>query len=240
MTWQTVIPAGGKDEWTFDNFEAGPNRMLVDFVQSAAEGHRPGQVVYLWGDNGTGKTHLLHSCCVAAGTLSRPFRFLTGDLPVTDQGLDCMVGFREPGLLVCLDDLHPSAQGEVMEWKWLSLYETVRQFGGNLVVAASRPPKGLGLNMPDLISRLTAGNVFQLQPLDDVGKRQVLLKRARERGFDIPASVVEYILHHHARDTGSLFRLLDRIDGTSLSRQRRVTIPFLRELLADHVQPNRP
>jgi len=56
--------------------------------------------------------------------------------------------------------------------------------------------------------------------------------RARNRGFEMPEDVVQYILSRYPRDMRSLFDLLDRIDRASLTHQRRVTIPFLRELEA--------
>lgn len=232
MSRQTVIPVAASDELTFASFDAVGNQALVEALETIAEGRRPGATLYLWGESGAGKTHLLHACCAAADALGRPFRYLAGigiapagdtDILPTDQG---------PGPLVCLDDLAPPDQDGTMELECLSLYEAVRQAGGNLVVAASRPPAELGLGMPDLVSRLSAGGVFRLTPLDDAGKRRVLVERSRQRGFDIPEPVIEYIMRHHARDTGALLHLLDRIDSASLSRHRRITIPFLRQLLA--------
>ena len=232
MSRQTVIPSAPPDELTFASFEPGGNRALVEAVEAIAEGRRPGTVLYLWGKGGVGKTHLLHACCAAAGALGRPFRYLNcGGLPDA-RDADVLPAAREPGCLVCLDDLRPPEHDGALELEWLSLYEEVRLAAGNLVVAASGPPGEIGLRTPDLVSRLSAGGVFHLATLDDAGKRRVLLKRSRERGFDMPEPVIEYIMRHHARDTGSLFSLLDRIDSASLSQHRRITIPFLRELLS--------
>ena len=232
MSRQTVIPAASPDELTFASFDSGGNRALAEAMEAIAMGRRPGTVLYLWGESGAGKTHLLHACCAAAGASGRPFRYLNCDGFPHARDAGTMPVSREPGFLVCLDDLRPPEHDDARELEWLSLYEAVRQAAGNLVIAASRPPGELGLKTPDLVSRLAAGGVFHLVALDDAGKRRVLLKRSRERGFDMPEPVIEYIMRHHARDTGSLFGLLDRIDSASLSQHRRITVPFLRELLA--------
>jgi len=88
----------------------------------------------------------------------------------------------------------------------------------------------LNLRLPDLVSRLTGATVYALQPLDERQKLQAIQLRAHHRGFEMPGDVARYILNRYPRDLHSLFRLLDRIDQVSLTQQRRVTIPFLREL----------
>ncbi|MFZ4649140.1 MAG: HdaA/DnaA family protein [Rubrivivax sp.] len=45
--------------------------------------------------------------------------------------------------------------------------------------------------------------------------------------------VVDYLLHRFSRDLPSLMRLLDEIDGFALARKRAVTVPLLREMLAE-------
>ena len=113
-----------------------------------------------------------------------------------------------------------------------SLTERMRAAGGMQVCAANVPPGRLGLRLPDLTSRLAWGTVYALQPLGDAEKLEAVRLRARNRGFEMPEDVVQYILSRYPRDLPSLFGLLDRIDRVSLTQQRRVTIPFLRELEA--------
>ncbi len=233
MNWQTVIPVGSKNELTFDSFEGEHNQALLVAVRDMIHGERPGRGMFIWGASGSGKTHLLHASCVEAQQLGRPFRYLVCVRNMEWEDQCSLVRDISSGVLVCVDDLHSTSPDEVMEWKWLSLYEMVCQAGGNLVVTASRPPGELELVTPDLVSRLAAGGVFHLQPLGDAGKRRVLRRRSRARGFDISESVIDYIMRHHVRDTSSLCSLLDRIDSASLSQQRRITVPFIRDLLVD-------
>ena len=60
---------------------------------------------------------------------------------------------------------------------------------------------------------------------------QALRQRARLRGLELGDEVMAYLSKHLARDTHSLFRFLDRLDQASLAAKRRLTVPFVRELL---------
>lgn len=233
MSHQTVIPSVSADKLTFDTFHAGDNRALVERLRAMSGDSDPGAVVFIWGAPATGKTHLLQAAAGAADASGRPFSFVDCN---GAGARDLEVGLIESlaeNVLVCLDNLSRKPGDEDRELVWLSLYEKIRQGRGNLMVAAAGPPTELGLQTPDLVSRLSAGGVYRLAALDDDAKRRVLAGRSRDRGFDIPENVIEYIMRHHARDTRSLFLLLDRIDRASLSQHRRITLPFLRELLTD-------
>src|SRR5690606_39769690 len=73
---------------------------------------------------------------------------------------------------------------------------------------------------------------IRLQPLDDAGRREVLRLRARRRGMQIDEAAIDWLLKRVERDLGSLTGLLDRLDRESLAAQRRITVPFLRKVLA--------
>ncbi len=93
------------------------------------------------------------------------------------------------------------------------------------------PPAAIGLSLADLASRLGAGPVYRLQALDDEGRRAALALHARQRGFDLADDVARYLLARLPRDMRSLVATLDRIDRASLTQQRKVTIPLVRDLL---------
>jgi DnaA family protein len=75
--------------------------------------------------------------------------------------------------------------------------------------------------------------VFQLRPLDETGCAEALRLRAAGRGLDLPEETARYLLRRMPRDMRSLGRLLDDIDVAALSAQRRLTVPFVREILGE-------
>ena len=66
---------------------------------------------------------------------------------------------------------------------------------------------------------------------EDAGRREVLRQRARRRGWALEEPALEWLLRRVGRDLGGLTALLDRLDRASLAAQRRITVPFLRQVL---------
>jgi DnaA family protein len=224
-----------KDASSFGNFLAGPNREVLEqlrtaVVQAATQANAKPAMIYLWGAEGAGKTHLLQAAC----RLAQELGVAPAYIPLADVmalGPSLLEGLEETPL-VCLDDIERIAGRTEWEAALFSLVERRRSTGGMLAVGASAPPDRLGLKLPDLASRLAWGTTYAMQPLSDAQKLEAVQLRARHRGFEMPEDVARYILSRYPRDLVSLFNLLDRIDEASLTQQRRVTIPFLRDLEA--------
>lgn len=221
---QLPLGIGLKDSATFDNFYPAGNALLLKALQQGEE-----RMVYLWGPQGCGKSHLLQAVCHATATkglapVYLPLQELVALSPAILQGL-------EQQALIAIDDIQVIAGRSQWEQALFHLYNRVRDQGQRLVVSGNVAPAGLALNLPDLTSRLGWGPVFQLSPLTDTDKGAALLMRARRRGLEMGDEVVEYLLRRCPRDMDSLFNLLNLLDQASLAAQRRLTIPFVREQL---------
>ncbi len=228
MPRQLLLPVRLPDIAAFENFFTGDNQELIAYLTSVASGKSDsGRMIYLYGDSGCGKTHLLHATCRCANQTGQTASFVPlGDTSLSPEMLD---GFGQ-NKIVCLDDLHSIAGNEPWERAILVLYEQLRQRDASVVVTANLSLEKNGLVLADLESRLSSGLNYGVVPLDDAEKSRALQLRAQCRGFVIPEEVVSYVLKRYPRDTHSLFGLLDRIDDLSLSEGRRVTVPLIREL----------
>ncbi|MFA7618991.1 MAG: DnaA regulatory inactivator Hda [Thiohalomonadaceae bacterium] len=211
------------DSATLANFHMGDNGALLHALKSDEP------FIYLWGNPGAGKSHLLQAACHAAADAGDcPAYLPLRDLIATDP--EVFEGLEAAGL-VCLDDVDAIAGRQAWEQALFHLYNRVRDAGGRMLATGPAAPAGLDIRLPDLVSRLSWGPVFQLHALDDEGKMAALRARARARGLELSEDVAAYLMRRFARDPHSLFALLDRIDAASLVAKRRITIPFLRELL---------
>ena len=106
----------------------------------------------------------------------------------------------------------------------------MRESGGALLAAASKPPAQLALR-EDLRTRLGWGLIYQLHGLSDDEKIAALSFAAQARGLTLSAGVLPYLLTHFRRDMQSLSAMLDALDRYSLETQRPITMPLLRQLL---------
>jgi DnaA family protein len=239
MSQQLALNLRLKDGSSFSNYLPGPNREALErlrgaIVATASRSNAPEQLLFLWGAEACGKSHLLQAACRLAQELGMAPVYVP--LAEAAELSPSLLEDAEKAPLVCLDDMECIAGRNDWETALFSLTERMRATGGLQVCAANVPPSRLGLKLPDLTSRLAWGTVYALQPLGDDEKLEAVRLRAHNRGFEMPEDVVQYILSRYPRDMRSLFDLLDRLDRASLTHQRRVTIPFLRDLEAMSVE----
>lgn len=214
----------------FDTFYVGTNGVTVDLLQRVADG-RESAWTYLHGPEGSGRTHLSIATCQAASSagLSAQYLPLAALAAATDGAIR---GFGGSDLLV-LDDIDAIAGLAAAEHALFDLYNRCRAEGSCLLFVAAAPPAQIGIVLPDLVSRLSSCTQATLRPLDDAQRRDVLRGRAVARGIVFDESVLDFLFTHYARDLGSLGNLLDQVDRASLAAKRRVTVPFLRQLLRE-------
>lgn len=224
MINQLTLGVGLKEVATFSNFVAGQNGSLIQTLQETNE-----RVVYFCGTGGQGCTHLLQACCHEATankmtSLYLPLSHLIDYSPAVFEGIESLA-------LVCIDDLQFIAGKPAWEEAFFHAYNRMQDTQTRLIMAANVLPKSLGLILPDLVSRLNWGVVFQLQPLTDDEKLAVLMLRAERRGLTLSEEVGKFILTHCPRHMTTLFAALDALDKASLAAQRKLTIPFVKTVL---------
>jgi DnaA family protein len=185
--------------------------------------------VYLHGAPATGKTHLLLATCAEAEDAGLRVAYLAlrglgGRVRAAAEGL-------EAADLLALDDLDAIAGSREDEIALFDLHNRLRDAGRGLLYAAADAPDALGLGLPDLRSRLAQCARWALPVLDDAGRAELLRQRAAARGLDFEDAALEWLLRRASRDLGNLTAIFDRLDRASLAAQRRLTVPFLRQVL---------
>jgi DnaA-homolog protein len=223
------LPLGVRlpDRALFESFLPGRNTEALAHARSIAAGEARG-VTWLSGPGGAGKTHLLQAICAAAGARAR-----AGYVPlkqVAHLGAEVLDGLGQLACL-CLDDLESVAGDLVWERRLFGLVHESEEAGGALVVAAHAPPALLHWALPDLGSRCAAGAVFALRALEEAEQQAALALRARLRGLELPEETWQWLRRRYPRDMRRLYELLDTLDEAALAAQRRLTVPFIRDVL---------
>ena len=220
---QIPLPIGSEAARSFANFVVGANLAAVTHLAALQPGAAP---VYLWGPSGCGKTHLLQALInriLAEGGRTASFGAADAGEWVCDE--QCSV--------IAIDD----CERLTVEQQHGAFALFVQALAGRttIVAAGQWPPVDMPLR-EDLRSRLGWGHVMALQPLSDPQVLAALRRDADRRGILLTDEVMTYLLNRYARDLKSLFDLLDRLDHFSLANKRNVTVPLLREMLAQEVR----
>jgi DnaA family protein len=217
-----------KDDASFENFYPGANIEIVAALQKSAA--RQGEkLIYLCGARGQGRSHLLQAACHEAAlhklsAVYLPLNDLKSEPPEMLHGLETLD-------LVCIDDVQCLADTPAWEEAVFHLFNRVHDARGMMILAGNDLPQALPLKLPDLLSRLSWGVTYQLHPLTDDEKITVLIRRAKARGITLSEEVGKYLLSHCPRHMTTLLAALDALDKASLAQQRRLTIPFVKEVL---------
>lgn len=224
---QLALPISLADHAVFDSFHAAGNDSLFAFLQDITVSRR-GPGCFLWGAPSSGKTHLLQAVCERTGDES-VYVSLGEFRDVGSAVLEGLAGRQ----FVCLDDVQLVAGEHDWELALFELWNQIADNAGILVVSSTAPPKESGFVLADLESRLSRLPVFRSQELLESDRIKALKLRARFRGLELPNETANYLLSRSRRDMSSLYQLLDKLDTEALIAKRRLTIPFVREVLSN-------
>ncbi|EOS96253.1 DNA replication initiation factor [Erwinia tracheiphila PSU-1] len=226
---QLSLPLYLPDDETFASFWPGENPSLIAALRCALQ-QEHGSYLYFWSREGGGRSHLLHAACAELSARGEAVGYVPLDkrtwfVPEVLDGMEQLA-------LICIDNIECIAGDELWEMALFDLYNRILETGRTrLLITGDRPPRQLNLKLPDLASRLDWGQIYRLQPLSDDDKLQALQLRARLRGFELPEDVGRFLLKRLDREMRTLFMTLDRLDHASISAQRKLTIPFVKEAL---------
>lgn len=228
MAEQLAVQFEFKARYSFEDYFVGDNAEVVEHLQACVRGGVEPQI-YLWGQAGLGKSHLLQACCNQAHREQLTafyFAFAAAVLP--DPAL---LTDLERFDLVCLDNIDGFAGDPVWERAFFNFFNRHREQGHRLIVSASCPPDRLPVRLPDLKTRLSWGLTLKLKPLSDDDTIAALIFKARQMGFEITPPAGDYLLKHYRRDRAALWGLLEKLDRASLAAQRKLTRTFLKAVL---------
>ena len=211
-----------------DTFLQGENKTLLHLLKSIASNEKP-HCLYLLGVQGTGKTHLLQAVCKQASESNLHVAYIP--LKQLDEISIEMLHDLGDLDIVCIDDLE-CISGH-LEWQqgltWL--YNELRDNKRSLVISANISPANIPLEVNDLKSRLSWDQVCKIKTPSDELKIQILKQKAKLRSFELSDDVIEFIIRRVDRDMATLMSILDKIDHASLAAKRKITIPFVKELI---------
>jgi DnaA family protein len=231
MSSQIPLRLGNSRHINFDLFIPGPNIEALEYLRNFIKQTKD-DFLYLWGSPGTGKTHILQALCSEGAALQVktayvPLSEMAQLRPEVLQGLESLD-------CVCIDDVNLITDNTKWEEELFNLFNRIRDNQKSLVVTSTLSPSGLPITLQDLKSRLSSGVTYHLNYLDEKDRLSALKARAHSLGFDLSDEVLDFIAKRVSRDMHSLFTWLDRLDEATLVSKKKLTVPFVKELMERH------
>jgi DnaA family protein len=217
---QLLLDISPSRQPTLANFVVGRNLELLSALRNAVSGRSSERCFYIWGEAGSGKSHLLQACVFAAQDAGHSAVYAHGIVP-------------QNAAVVAVDDVE--RLDDAAQVGLFNLYNRMRESGGMLLVSGKESPQYLKLRN-DLRTRLGWGLVYQVHVLSDEEKALALTQHAHQQGFVLPTEVTQYLLRHGRRDLPSLIVVLDALDKHSLRLHRAPSVPLLKEILQQEME----
>ena len=225
---QLPLSVGLPGTASFGNYVSGPNTQALGALREWVDGTGP-RVLFLWGSQGTGKTHLVEAVCRQLRKIGQPVAFVP--LGGVDDIDPALLEGLEATPFICIDNLDGVLGRQPWEHALFNLYNEAERTHSRLLLTGATSTATLSFGLEDLRSRIAAALTFQLRTLDESDRERAVQMRARERGFEIPQDVADYLMRRYPRSMHELIDLVEKLDHSTLAAQRRVTIPFVKSLL---------
>ncbi|CAL99356.1 chromosomal replication initiator protein [Saccharopolyspora erythraea NRRL 2338] len=239
-------------KYTFDTFVIGAsNRFAHAAAVAAAEAPaRAYNPLFIWGESGLGKTHLLHAVGHYAQRLFPGMRVryvsteeFTNDF-INSLRDDRQVAFqrryRDVDVLL-VDDIQFLEGKEGTQEEFFHTFNTLHNSNKQIVVSSDRPPKGLRTLEDRLRTRFEWGLITDIQPPELETRIAILRKKAAQDRMNAPADVLEFIAARIERNIRELEGALIRVTAfASLNRQPvdvQLAEIVLRDLIPDSQTP---
>ncbi len=232
MTEQMSLALSLRDDCRFDNFLAvsKSGEHIVSFLKEQFNAEEE-SLVYLWGADGCGRSHLLQAVCHGWVAEGRSVQYLPLS-ELRDHSSEQVVAGLEYIDLVCIDEINLIA--ELADWQQdlFHFFNRSRDRGRCLLISADQPPSKLSMGLADLQSRLSTATTFQMPGYTDAEKITVLQFRARRLGLQLSDEAAQFLLNRAPRRLEDLIDKLRELDRSSLIHQRKLSVPFIKQVFS--------
>ena len=237
------------DRYTFDHFVIGKSNELAAAAAHAVS-QSPGKVynpLFLYGDTGLGKTHLMQAVAHEILTRRPDVRIafvgteqFTNDLVGAIQSRttqDFRRRYREIDLLL-VDDVHFLKGKEATQEEFFHTFNALYEAGRQIILTSDRPPSEIPGLESRLISRFQWGMVADIE-LPDLEHRIAILRHKAELDhleLTIPEDVIRFIAEHVTSSVRELEGSIIKLLAYASLRHREVTVDLAREALRDKLR----
>ena len=230
---QPLRPASARlnSKYTFETFVIGSSNRFahaaaVAVAEAPAKAYNP---LFIYGDSGLGKTHLLHAIGHYAQTLYNGIkvRYVSSE-EFTNDFINMIRDGKQDGFrrryrdvdVLLVDDIQFLENKEGTQEEFFHTFNTLHNASKQIVISSDRAPKRLVTLEDRLRSRFEWGLLTDVQPPELETRIAILSKKARQEGLLAPPDVLEYIASRISTNIRELEGALIRVTAfASLNRQ---------------------
>ncbi len=215
------------DSARLDNFYFGDNAQLVKRLEDLKDNNQG--FYFVWGNQTVGKSHLAQAICRELSEQQKVAVYI----PLENQDLrpEVLDGL-EFADLVCLDAFESIAGDAEWEVAIFDLFNRIKLSEKSLLIFSATPIASLLVALADLRSRLTSMEVYKLNSLSPDNQIDCIKTLGQHRGLQISDEVASFLMVRTERNVAKIADMIEKVDRQSLTHQRKITIPFVKQVLS--------
>ncbi len=238
-------------KFVFETFvAASSNRLAHAAAQAVAE--TPGRSynpLFIYGDSGLGKTHLLHAIgnYVSENFSRRKVLYVTTETFMNDfvdslrtsTTLAFKRRYRECDVLL-IDDVQFMENKEGLQEEFFHTYNDLKGASKQIVLTSDRPPKSIETLEDRLRSRFLSGLITEIDPPDLETRLAILRSKSESERQEVPDDVLEFIATHVKNNIRELEGALTRISAFAKLNKEAISLAQAERVLSDIVLAGEP
>ncbi len=240
--------SGLNDRYTFSRFVIGSNNQLAAaacqrVADAPAKAYNP---LFIYGDTGLGKTHLMHA--IGHAILDRSPGRRVAYIPseqFTNEMISAIQSGRTPQFrqryrqidVLLVDDVHFLGNKEGTQEEFFHTFNSLYDAHKQIVITSDRPPQEIPGLQERLVSRFEWGLVTDIKPPDFETRVAILQKKAAEDRLVLDDGVIEYIARHRKTSVRQLEGAVIKLLAYSSLTRREITLELAREALGGSDEP---
>jgi chromosomal replication initiator protein len=236
-------------DYTFENFVVGPSNRLahascVAVSQSLGDTYNP---LFIYGNSGLGKTHLLHAVCceVRIKSANTVIQFLSCEdfvnrfIRAIEEGnlAGFQSQFRTVDVLV-IDDIQFLREREQSQEEFFHTFNALYNNGKQIILSADCPPAEIPSLEQRLISRFNWGLVSRIDPPSYDTRVAIIQKKAHLRGLNVSDEIAEYIARKVHANIRELEGALTGIYALATTSAEAITLELAQMVLEGQIKPS--
>ena len=232
--------------FTFDSFVAGAGSKFV-YAAAKAVAENPGETfnpLFIYGESGLGKTHLMHAIAnhLAQVSPEKKVLYTTSENFLNDlidsitqkTGAKFRLHYRNVDVLMIDDIQFLKARTQLQE----ELFHTFNELSAQnkqIVITSDRPPKEIATLEDRLRTRFEGGMIVDIQPPDNETKIAILKRKAMDRKCAVPEDVLEFLVSDSGHDVRTLEGRLNKVIFASKLHEQPITLSLAKLALSESV-----